>query len=238
MTEETVKEKTPVIDRMFAAGAHFGFGKSRRHPSAKSYIFGSKNRTEIFDLEKTSELLEKAKFGISSFGKEGKTVLFVSGKNEAKEAVKSAAESLGMPYVAGRWIGGTITNFSIIRSRVEKYLELVSAREKGELAKYTKKERLLIDREIDRLQNLFGGLVLLTKKPDALFVIDAKQEYTAVNEARRMGIPVVALLSSDGDSSRVTYPVFGNDSAKKSIEFFVNEMKEAYEEGKKAQKIA
>jgi small subunit ribosomal protein S2 len=133
---------------MFKAGAHFAFSKTRRHPTVTPYIFGVKNKVEIFDLEKTEVLLEKAKDFIASLAKEGKTILFVGGKSEARNSIKSGALSINMPYVDGRWIGGTLTNFTQIRKRVEKMEKLVSEKEKGELAKYTKKERLLIDKDI------------------------------------------------------------------------------------------
>ena len=125
------------IDGMFSAGAHFGLGRSRRNPTVTPFIFGTKNRTDIFDLEKTSKILEDAKAFVKNLGKEGKTILFVGGKKEASALVKTVAMSLNMPYVEGRWIGGTLTNFTNIRKRIERYEKLTSDREKGELAKYT-----------------------------------------------------------------------------------------------------
>jgi small subunit ribosomal protein S2 len=133
-----------------------------------------------------------------------------------------------MPYVAGRWIGGTMTNFPIIRKRVDTMLDLMSQREKGELAKYTKKERLLIDRKIEKLRNLFHGLVNLTALPKAVFIVDPRYEETALREARQLGIPVVALCGSDNNIKDIDYPIPGNDSARKSIAYFVNAVKEAY----------
>ena len=226
-----------LIDRMFKAGAHFAYSKSRRHPSAKPYIFGVKNRVEIFDLEKTEELLKNARQFVMSLGKEGKTLLFVGGKAEARDAVRSGAKSVEMPYVAGRWIGGTITNFGQIKSRINKLADLLAQREKGELAKYTKKERLLIDREIDRLNVYFSGLSSLKDLPKALFVIDSGREKIAVEEAHKAGIPVVALAGSDCDLKQVEYPIVGNDSSVASISLFLNEITSAYQEGKKSQKV-
>lgn len=229
---ETKTEINPSIQKMFAAGAHYGFSSSRRHPSAAPFIFGLKNRVEIFDLEKTEGCLAAAKEFVKKTAAEGKQILFVGGKNEARDAVKSAALALDLPYVAGRWIGGTLSNFKEIRGRVEKLLELTAKREKGELAHYTKKERLLIDRDIERLQKFFSGLVLMKEPPKALFIIDPRQEKTALSEARRLRIPVVALAGSDCDFKTVTYPIPGNDSSMGSIAFFVNEIAEAYREGK------
>ncbi len=220
------------IDSMFNAGAHFAFSKSRRHPSVAQYIFGVKNKVEIFDLEKTQELLNKAKDFIKNLGKEGKTILFVGGKSEARNAVKHSAQSLAMPFVDGRWIGGTLTNFGQIRKRVEKMEKLMSEKEKGELAKYTKKERLLIDREIANLERFFSGIVSLKELPKAMFVIDPKKEKNAVKEAQDMGVPVIALAGSDCNLKEVNYPIVGNDASQTSIQFFINEITKAYSEGK------
>lgn len=217
---------------MFQAGAHFAFSKSRRHPSVTPFIFGVKNKVEIFDLEKTTTLLEEAKNYIKALGKDGKTILMVGGKSEARNAVKNGALSLGMPFVDGRWIGGTLTNFGQIRKRVEKMEKLMMEREKGELAKYTKKERLLIDREIDTLERFFSGIMSMRELPKALFVVDPKKEKIAVKEARDMGIPVVALLGSDCNLKEVTHPIVGNDASETSIQFFVNEIVKAYNAGK------
>lgn len=220
-----------MIEQMFSAGAHFGYSRSRRHPSVSPLIFGAKNRVEIFDLEKTKEFLEKAKAFMTALAQDGKQFLLVGGKNEAREAIRNAAARLGMPYVAGRWIGGTLTNFKEIRGRIDKFLDLSGKREKGELGKYTKKERLLIDREIADLERFFGGLVSMKELPKALFVIDPKHEHTAVAEAKKTGVPVVALLGSDCDLRGVAYPIPGNDAAIGSIGFFVSQITEAYEKG-------
>lgn len=220
-----------MMDKLFKAGAHFAYTKSRRHPSAKPFIFGSKNKIEIFDLEKTKDLLEAAKNFIGSVAETGGMILFVGGKNEALTAVKNAAVSIGMPYVAGRWIGGTLTNFPQIRKRVMKLEELLKQKEKGELVKYTKKERLLIDRDIEKLQKFFSGLAPMKELPKAVFVIDSKREYIAAKEANALDIPVVSLSGSDCDLKEITYPIPGNDSAMGSIQFFVSEIVSAYKNG-------
>ena len=227
-----IKANNPMVDKMFKAGAHFGFSRTRRHPTVTPYIFGAKNKVEIFDLEKTSELLKTAQAFIASLAKEGKAVLFVGGKSEARNAIKSAALSVNMPYVDGRWIGGTLTNFVQIRKRVEKMEKLVSEKEKGELAKYTKKERLLIDREIANLERFFSGIVSMKDLPKALFVVDPKKEKNAVKEAQDMGIPVIALLGSDCNLKEIDYAIVGNDSSQASVQFFVHEITKAYSEAK------
>jgi len=217
---------------MFASGAHFGLGKSRRHPTLSSLIFGTKNGTDIFDLEKTQAFLEKAKAFAGSLAKEGKTILFVGGKKEASASIRIAAGLQNMPYVDGRWIGGTISNFTQIRKRIDRYEKLIADREKGELAKYTKRERMLIDKEIASLEKMFLGIVSLKKIPDALFVIDPRHEKNAVKEAQDFNIPVIALCGSDCDISKITYPMVGNDGSKASIQFFVDEISKAYQAGK------
>jgi small subunit ribosomal protein S2 len=221
------------IENMFAAGAHFGLGRSRRHPSVTPFIFGTKNSTDIFDLEKTAGSFDKAATVIAALGKEGKTVLFVGGKKEASVAVKNAALALNMPYVDGRWIGGTLSNFGQIRKRIDRYEKLISDREKGELAKYTKRERMLIDKEIASLEKMFYGIVSLKKMPDALFVIDPRREKIAVTEAMTMNIPVIALAGSDCDIREVTHAIIGNDTSKSSISFFLDEVAKVYQAAKK-----
>jgi small subunit ribosomal protein S2 len=227
-----------VVDALFSAGAHFGFVKSRRHPSTKPYIFGVKNKIEIFDLEKTSDSLKSALDFVADIASRNGKILFVSGKNEAKAAVTAAAESISQPYVAGRFIGGSLTNFSEIRKRVEKMETLLAQKEKGELAKYTKKERLLIDREIAKLHVFFFGLSVMKNLPQALFVIDSKKESIAIKEAKRMGIPVVALCGTDCNLNEVEFPIPGNDASKTSITYFLGKIVEAYKAGQMKQQAS
>lgn len=218
-----------MIEEMFTAGAHFGLGRSRRHPSMTPFIFGTKNSTDIFDLEKTVQTFDKMVSLIMALGKEGKTILFVGGKKESAGAIKDTAMALNMPYVNGRWIGGTLSNFSQIRKRIDRYEKLVSDRDKGELAKYTKRERMLIDKEIDSLEHMFYGIVSLKKMPDALFVVDPRHEKIAVKEALDMGIPVFALSSSDCNIHDVTHSIIGNDTSKSSINLFLGEIAKVYQ---------
>jgi len=234
MENDIVKTNEPLIEAMFKAGAHYGYSRTKRHPTALGFLFGSKNRVEIFDLEKTKEKLLQAKSFVRSLGQAGRMILFVSSKVEARDPIKNGALKIGAPYVAGRWIGGTITNFKVIRGRVDRLEELRAKKEKGELAKYTKKERLLIDREIATLERLFSGLIPLKNLPGALFVVDPKLEHTAAREALMAGIPVVALANSDCDFKDLTYPIPANDAGLASIAFFTKEIVEAYEEGLKS----
>jgi small subunit ribosomal protein S2 len=225
---------TDSIDRMFAVGAHYGYSKSRRHPSIKPYIFGVKNWVEIIDLEKTNDLLTSAKEFAKQLGSEGKTILFVGGKNEAKSAIVEGADEINMPHVTGRWIGGTITNFSEIKKRIGKMDELSSKKDKGELAqKYTKKEQVMLDREIGNLKENFFGIKDMIEIPHALFVVDTKAEVIAMKEAKTKGIPTIGLLNSDSNLNDADYPIVANDANRSSIKFFIDEIVAAYKEGTK-----
>ncbi|MEK7662432.1 MAG: 30S ribosomal protein S2 [Patescibacteria group bacterium] len=219
------------LEGMFAVGAHFGYQRGRRHPSSKPYIFGSKNRVDIIDLEKTTVLLDGAKEFVKSLAASGKQILFVGTKPEAREAVLAGAERLGMPYVTLRWVGGTLTNFSEIKKRMDRYQELAKKKEEGGLSVYTKKERGIFDRELTELKENFGGLLPMKNFPGALFVIDSRAESIAVAEAGKIGIPVVSLSNSDCDLKPIAYPIVGNDSARSSIAFFVGEIENAYRQG-------
>jgi len=234
MTEENKLKVNDVLDAMFQAGAHFGYTKSRRNASVVNYIFGSKNKTDIIDLEKTAESLVKAKEFVTAIARLGKQVLFVGGKSEAKNFIKDGAMSIDMPYVSGRWIGGALTNAVEIKKRVAKFEDLERQKEKGELSKYTKRERLLIDKEIENLEEMFLGIVGMKELPKALFIVDPKKENIAVAEAKKMNIPVIALANTDCDIKVVDYPIVGNDSSTTSISFFVSEMVKAYKAGKVA----
>jgi small subunit ribosomal protein S2 len=217
-----------VIGEMFAVGAHFGFSRARRHPTFKSLIFGAKNGTEILNLEEVEGYLAKTLDFVSGLGKEKKVILYVGSKSEAKDIVRASALSVNLPYVSDRWIGGTLTNFDQIKKRVARLEDLISKKEKGELTKYTKKERLLIDREITKLVRFFDGIRSMSKLPDALFIVDSKKEHIAVSEAKKMNIPVISLSSTDCDLSKIAFPIPANDSARTSVEYFVKAVTDTY----------
>jgi len=235
MAEQTKMKNSDLMDAMFKAGAHFGYQKSRRNASVSSYVFGLKNKVDIIDLEKTIENLAKAQEFVRGLAKAGKQILFIGSKNEARDLIKLGAMSIDMPYVSGRWIGGTITNAPEIKKRIAKFEDLQKQKEKGELAKYTKKERLLIDREIENLDEMFSGIVSMRETPKAFFVIDPKKEFIAVAEAKKAGIPVIALLNTDSDITGIDYPIVANDTSVSSISFFISEIVKAYKEGRSAE---
>lgn len=222
------------IETLFEAGAHYGSTRARRHPSAARFIFSTKDRADIFDLEETVRRLEAARTFLSGLAGGGKQILLVGGKNEVLSMVKEVGEKIGMPYVAGRWIGGTLTNFKNIRKRIDRLEKLIQERESGELEKYTKKERLLTDREIDELLARFGGLVKMLDLPAAMVVVDTRHEETAVREANQLGIPVVAIANSDCDFALIQYPIPANDSVLKSVRLFLEALASSYEGGKRA----
>jgi small subunit ribosomal protein S2 len=219
------------IEKMFEAGAHYGYGKSRRHPSVSSYIYATKNNGDIIDLEKTSVMLESATEFIKNLGAQNKIVLFVGTKPEARDVIKNTALSLNMPYVDTRWIGGTLSNFTEIKKRIvelEKYNKDIA---EGGLEKYTKKERVVMAKKMEKLTKYYGGLIGLKKTPDALFIIDAKAEHIAATEARKSNVPVIALVNSDSNIKGIDHPIVGNDSGILSIKFFTTAMANAYKSG-------
>lgn len=227
--------KGPGVDRLFSTGAHFAQVKSRRHPSMKKFVVGSKSRVEIFDLVTTDTQLAAAKNALAALSRDGKVVMFVGGKREVSDALRRVGERLNVPYIDGRWLGGTITNFVEIKKRIDRLADLLGKRESGELAKlYTKLERVFIDREIARLDNRLHGLRDLAKRPDAMVVVDPRQEAHAVREAKAAGIPIIGVMSSDCDLADATYPIVTNDASRATVGLVLDELAAAYEEGKKA----
>ncbi|KKU49761.1 MAG: 30S ribosomal protein S2 [Parcubacteria group bacterium GW2011_GWA1_47_10] len=220
-----------VVEEMFKAGAHYGYSKTRRHPSVSPYIYATKNKSDIINLEKTGILLEEAKKYAEELGAKGKILLFVGTKPEAKVAVKTTAESLGMPYVTERWIGGTLSNFSEIKKRIVELENYQKESTTGGLEKYTKKERVVMAKKMEKLARYYTGLLGLKKIPDALFVVDARAEHIAATEANKSGVPVIALANSDTNIKKIEYPIIANDAGIPSIKFFAAAVTEAYKEG-------
>ncbi|MCL9971822.1 MAG: 30S ribosomal protein S2 [Candidatus Pacebacteria bacterium] len=225
--------QNPLVEALFKVGAHFGYARSRRHATMKSLVFGVKNKTDILDLTQTAPMLESVLEYVKALAAQGKTLLFVSGKPEMATLIRESAASIGMPFVAGRWLGGTLSNFTEIKKRMNRMKELIDERDSGtSVRKYTKKERLMIDREIARLEENFSGLVSLDRIPEALVVVDTRREDNAVKEARGLGVPVIGIANSDCDLSLITHPVVGNDASRESVQFFLSEITRAYQEGR------
>ncbi len=231
----TTTTDTADVKRLFDTGAHFAQVKSRRHPSMKPFLAGMKGRQEIIDLAKTAAQIEEAKVAMRTLAREGKTVLLVGGKTETAALVKKAAEAIGAPYVATRWLGGTISNWSEIKKRIDRLAELSEKGASGELAKqHTKLELVRLERERERLETRLDGIAGLLKRPDALLVIDTKHEKHAVKEANDASIPVIAIMSSDCDISDATYPIVANDASRDTVRVILDELTTAFKEGRAA----
>jgi len=200
----------------------------------KPFVLGARSRLEILDLAKTEEQLAAAKEALAALAKDGKVVLFVGGKSEVADAIAKAAESIGAPYVAGRWLGGTISNFHEIQKRINRLADLLAKRESGELVKlYTKLERVRIDREIERLGKRLRGITELAKRPDALVVVDTRHERHATKEAKDAAIPIIAIMNSDCNLDDAMFPIVANDASHTTVSLILSELAKAYEEGRK-----
>ncbi len=218
----------PDIKTLFEAGVHYGYSRTKRHSSMVPFIYGSKNRIDIIDIEQTEKHLKEAADLIATAKAGGKTILFVGAKSEIKNLVRDAALSIDMPYVENRWIGGTFTNFGEIKKRVERMEDLETKEEKGELVYQTKKEKLMIEREIEKLKVMFGGLRNLKKLPDLMVVVDPRKEMIAILEANQLNIPVIALSNTDCDIRNVDVVIPGNDTNQSSVQLVLNTLIEAY----------
>lgn len=231
----TTSSNQNLIDKLFSAGSHFGFKKSRRHPSMKPFLFGSKQGNDIFDLEKSATLIDEAKEVIKRFASEGKTVLFVATKEEISHQVREQAERIEVPFVTNRWVGGMITNWSEIKKRINRLFEIISMGETGELErKYTKKERVLLNRELAKLTHNFGGIRNIQKAPDLMVIFDPRHDKLAVAEAKEKDIPIIGIMSSDNNIQDVTYPIVLNDTLRASVALVLEELTASYQEGQKS----
>jgi small subunit ribosomal protein S2 len=218
--------------QMLEAGAHFGHQTRRWNPKMKRFIFGERNGIYIIDLEQTLTRVDQAYGFVRDLVAGGGTILFVGTKKQAQDPVRSYAEKCGMPYVNERWLGGMLTNFETISKRVGKMLEYERMQASGEFDVMIKKEALLLDRELTKLQRNLGGLRNMTSAPDAIFVLDTKKEHIAVTEANKLGIPVVAVVDTNVDPEVVQYPIPGNDDAIRSNSLFARVIADAVEEGR------
>lgn len=222
----------PSLQDLLKAGVHFGHRESKRHPKMDQYLFGVRNGVNVVDLEKTQQFLGQACDAVRELAKQGKVVLFVGTKDQAKTIVRDAAMSVGMPYVTERWLGGTLTNFLVINRVIQKYRGLIRSRDTGELQqKYTKFEQSQITTEIARLDLAVGGIAEINRVPDALFIVDLGEEETAVRETKRKEITTFAICDSNVDPTLVTHPIPGNDDAVASIQILMQTFTAAIREG-------
>ena len=223
---------TATIKELLEAGAHFGHQTSRWHPRMKRYIFTKRNGIHIIDLEQTTVMLDKACQFVKQLVAEGGKILFVGTKKQAQEIIAEEAKRCGMYYINQRWIGGVLTNFSTIQSRIDHLVRVEDQQAKGDFARLPKKEAMKLSEEIIRLNKQMGGFKEMTSLPDALFVIDPAKEVIALAEARRVGIPVVAIVDTNCNPDDVDYPIPANDDAIRAIKLMVSKMADAVIEGR------
>jgi len=213
--------------QLLEARVHFGHQTRRWNPKMRRFIFGERNDIYIIDLQQTLERIETAYAYVRDLSAKGGSILFIGTKQQAQDPIASFAEKCGMPYINERWLGGMLTNFETIHKRVQKMLELEQMRTSGEFDLMPKKEALLKSRELDKLQKNLSGIRHMTKRPDAVFVIDTKKEHIGVTEANKLGIPVVAVVDTNVDPDLIQYPIPGNDDAIRANELMSKVIAEA-----------
>lgn len=222
------------IKQLLEAGAHFGHQTSRWHPRMSPYIHSKREGNHIIDLTKTVEALDKGLDFLTKTAGEGKQILLVSTKRQAKDKVKEVAKATNMPYVTERWLGGMLTNTNTIGNRIKRLKDLESRMISGELAaRYSKLEVQRIQEEVDEMNHLYGGVKEMAAKPGAMFIIDVIHDDIAVKEARKLGIPIVGLVDTNADPSQITYPIPANDDATKAINLIMDYVQAAIEAGQK-----
>jgi len=223
---------TATIKQLLEAGAHFGHQTSRWHPRMKRYIFTKRNGIHIIDLEQTTSMLDKACAFIHEVVAEGGSILFVGTKKQAQEAIGEEAKRCGMYYVNQRWLGGSLTNFTTIQSRIDYLVRLEDQQTRGEFSRLPKKEALKLEKQISRLNQQLGGFKEMTTLPGALFIVDTIKEKIALAEAKRIGIPVVAIVDTNCDPDEIDLPIPANDDAIRAIRLVCSKIADAAIEGK------
>jgi small subunit ribosomal protein S2 len=216
---------------MLDAGVHYGHLKRKWHPKMAPYIFMEKNDIHLIDLNHTQAKLEEASNAIRSIVRSGRKVLFVATKKQAKEIIEAEAQRLNMPYVTERWLGGMLTNFATVRKSIKKMSNIDKMEQNGTMATLSKKERLMISREREKLQRVLGGIEELNRLPAALFIVDIKNEHIAVKEAQKLNIPTFAMVDTNSDPTQVDFPIPANDDATKSIALITRAIMDAVSQG-------
>lgn len=224
---ETAETFPTMINEMIKEGMHIGKVKSRSHPKMEGFIFGTRQNLQIIDLEKTSQKLSEALEFIKNIVKNNGTIIFVGTKMPSKLFVKDIAIKCNMPYVTERWLGGTFTNINTISKRINYFLDLEQKKASGELGKYTKKEQLGFEKEIIDLSKNFEGLKSFKKLPEAIFVVDSATHDWVVREAVRTKVPVIAIVDTDADPTKISYPIPANANSLGSVKFILEKVAEA-----------
>ena len=219
------------MKQLLEAGVHFGHQTRKWNPRMRRFIFTERNGIHIIDLQQTVGRLSSAYEGVRDIVANGGVILFVGTKKQAQEAVETEARRAGMPFVTNRWLGGTLTNFQTIQSRIDHLVRLEDARSRGDYEVLPKKEQLKIDEEIERLNRHFGGVKEMTRLPDALFIVDPPKERNAVLEALRMRIPIIAMNDTNSDPDEVDFPIPSNDDAIRAVKLITGKMADACIEG-------
>ena len=220
------------MKQLLEAGVHFGHQTRKWNPKMSKYIFNSRNDIHIINLEDTVVLVDKAYDYIKEMASQGKTILFVGTKKQAQKAIEDEAKRCGMYYINSRWLGGTLTNFKTIRSRIERLNKLNNMEKVGEFNLLPKKEVIKLKAERDKLEKNLGGIKEMTKLPDVMFIVDTKKEHIAVKEAKSLNIPIVALLDTNCDPEPVDYVIPGNDDAIRAVSLIAGAMANAVIEAK------
>ena len=216
---------------LLEAGVHFGHQTRKWNPKMKPYIFGARNGIYIIDLQNTAKLLKDAYNFVVRTVSEGGTVLFVGTKKQAQDSIVEEAERCGMYYVNNRWLGGTLTNFQTIKKRISRVKELEEMKRDGSFSRYTKKETIRMEKELAKLETNLGGIKDMDETPSALFVVDTRKEAIALNEGKRLGIPIIAIVDTNGDPEDIDYLIPGNDDAIRSIRLVSSIIADACIEG-------
>ncbi|MCX6792496.1 MAG: 30S ribosomal protein S2 [Candidatus Falkowbacteria bacterium] len=238
MKDAKSKVSLPSVQEMLEAGMHFGHRTYKWHPKMKPYIFEARKGIHIIDLQKTLLKLEDALTFMSRSIAEGKTILMVGTKNQVKTHLKEMAQEAGVAYVVERWLGGTLTNFNIIRNSIRAYQDLLEKKESGKLEKYTKKERIQFDRRIKKLSASVGGLITLNRTPDIIFIWDIKHEETALAEAKKRRIPIIAVCDTNVNPQGIEYIIPSNDDASKAVTLVLGLIKDTVIEARNNAKEA
>ncbi|MGE5478870.1 MAG: 30S ribosomal protein S2 [Chloroflexota bacterium] len=225
------------IENLLESGAHFGHLTRRWNPKMQQFIFMERNGIHIIDLRKTQILIDVAREAIHQLASQGKIVLFVGTKAQAKLSIEEQAKRVEMNYVSERWLGGMLTNFTTIRKSIKRLNAIDKMEVDGTFEKITKKERLMITRERDRLRKVFGGIETMSRLPGALFVVDIKKEHLAIKEAKILNIPVIAIVDTNTDPELVDYPIPANDDSLKTVELITKVMADAIEQGNQIAKV-
>ena len=232
VNDDSLEEGVITMKQLLEAGVHFGHQSSQWNPAMKEYIYGSRNGIHIIDLQKTLKSFLKAYDFIKEIVSDGGEILFVGTKKQAQEIIGEEALKCDMPFVNSRWLGGTLTNFNTIRSRVDYLIQLKKLKDDGEMDNLPKKEQITLNREMEKLEYLLNGILNMKKMPTAMFVVDTRKEEIAIKEAKKIGIPIVGIVDTNSNPSDADYVIPSNDDAIRAVKLCVEKIANACQEGR------